>query len=176
MFLCVPLIFSCSNNKKDNSKSSERMNTSLDRLTEQFSKECIKGNEGKPDWEAYCHCAAKQFIKQFKETDMIDIANMTEEDGMAMGLDAGLDCMHLLSDDLSSIDQTDKMDELMHEALYNSCLSGNEGNPNWERYCNCAAENMMETIPTLEEWDNLSDDDAMEIGMQAGMECLDYLN
>ena len=34
----------------------------------------------------------------------------------------------------------------MYNALYKACIEGNEGAPDsdWEAYCECATENMME--------------------------------
>ena len=171
--LCLPLMFSCGNNENDNASSSKEKNKALDRLAEEFSKECIEGNEGDPDWEAYCDCAARNYSNQIKEMDLKDVGNITEDDGFAMGMNAGLDCAHLLEN--NDLVQTDEMEEIMYRVLYNECISGEEGNSEMEAYCQCAAKNMMEAVPNIEDWEDLSDEDAMEIGMQAGMECLHYL-
>jgi hypothetical protein len=173
ILLCLPLMFSCGNNENDNASSSKEKNKALDKLAEIFSKECIEGNEGDPDWEAYCDCAARNYSNQIKEMDWKDMSDITEDDAFAMGMNAGLDCLDLLEN--NDVVQTDKREEMMYNMLYEECLTGNEGNSDWEEYCKCAAENMMEAVPNINEWENLSDDDAMEIGMQAGMECLDYL-
>ena len=149
------------------------MNESFDKLSKVFIEECIEGNEGNPDWEAYCDCAGENFTNQLKEMDKEELANITEDDGFAMGMDAGLDCAHLLENE--DVIQTDKMEEIMYNALYNSCIEGNAGNPDWEAYCECVAEMAMEAVPNIEDWENMSDEDGMEIGMQAGMECAEYL-
>ena len=168
ILLCIPLIFSCGNNESSN----ERKNKSLDRLSETFNKGCIEGNKGNSDWEAYCDCAGKNFSNQLKEMDEKDMENITEDDGFSMGMNAGLDCVHLLENNEEDLVQTDKMEEMMYNMLYNECLTGNEGNSDWEAYCKCAADIMIESVPNIDDWADMTEEEGYQIGIDAGMECL----
>jgi hypothetical protein len=171
ILLCVPLIFSCGNNKKD--KRSGKSEETWQKFAKIVKDECIKGNEGNTDWQAYCDCGSENFMATIKDMDLKEVSKMPEEELMMMGMEAGLDCVHLIEN--NDVVQTDEMEEMMYRMLYNECLSGEEGNSDMEEYCECAAKNMMEAVPNIEDWEDLSDEDAMEIGMQAGMECLHYL-
>ena len=88
-------------------------------------------------------------------------------------------CIVLFSSTLIFIiscgDNTNDSEEttnLMYDVLYTECLSGNEGDANWEAYCKCSSEKIMEAVPNMEDWANMSEEEGYEIGIKYGMECL----
>ena len=180
--LCLPLLFtSCgSENNSDNSNSNNNApnrEESIEAMMDIMVQSCLSGNEGNPNWEAYCECAADIMLEEITDLDL-DITELSEDDAMAMGMEAGMDCLYLLEDDFDSqfdeaFTSNDKMQQIFIDAMVKECLAGNEGNSDWEAYCECAAEVMMEEVADLGlNITELSEDDAMVMGMEAGMDCL----